>query len=141
MNIFKAIVRIIMAKSIFSSVYPKIQTKVFPLVVPEAIPLVEKKTITITVTSLKNADYVKTNYVVEQSSSVEEFRHMISQAIQYSADGIILIFAGKRMSDDRTLSEYNIQEGSNINLSLKLRGGMNTLSSGRTGDYNIATLY
>ena len=71
--------------------------------------------------------------------SVEELRYKISQDIQYSADGIILIFAGKRMIDAHTLATYNIQEGSNINLSLKLRGGMNTLSSGRAGDYNIVT--
>jgi Ubiquitin family len=131
-----------MAKSIFSSLYPRINSKVAPQpeIDSDPQPLVEKKTINITVTSLKNAVYVKTNYAVEQSSSVEELRYKISQDINYSADGIILIFAGKRMIDAHTLATYNIQEGSNINLSLKLRGGMNTLSSGRAGDYKVTTL-
>lgn len=51
------------------------------------------------------------------------------------ADQFRLIFKGKHLDDSRTLKHYDVVEGSQIHLILRLRGGMYHSISGRGGKY------
>lgn len=51
------------------------------------------------------------------------------------ADQFRLIFKGKHLDDSRTLKQYDVVDGSQIHLILRLRGGMYHSISGRGGKY------
>ena len=60
---------------------------------------------------------------VAPSDSVESLKKVLSSQIGVHRDEQRLVFAGKQLEDQRTLSDYNIQKDSTVYLILRMKGG------------------
>jgi uncharacterized ubiquitin-like protein YukD len=72
---------------------------------------------------------------VSNKHTIKDLNFMI-----HEKEGILphdqrLIYKGKQLDIDKTLADYNIQEGDILNLFLRLRGGMYSETSGKAGNY------
>ena len=100
-------------------------------------PLTEYLAMQIVVRSLTGRN---TNLEVSPSDTIDDVKIMIQNEEGIPPEQQRLIFSGRQMEDDRTLSEYNIQNGANLHMMLRLRGMISTFTSNDTSNPLVAYL-
>ncbi|XP_070287540.1 ubiquilin-1 isoform X2 [Myotis yumanensis] len=83
--------------------------------VPAAAAAAEPKIMKVTVKTPKE----KEEFAVPEDSSVQQFKEEISKRFKSHTDQLVLIFAGKILKDQDTLSQHGIHDGLTVHLVIK----------------------
>uniref|UniRef100_A0A0G4HA08 Ubiquitin-like domain-containing protein n=1 Tax=Chromera velia CCMP2878 TaxID=1169474 RepID=A0A0G4HA08_9ALVE len=75
-----------------------------------------------------------------RDSSVDELKSRVQESAKIPIDQQRLIFAGKQLEEERTLSFYKIGHEDTLHLVLRLRGGMFHETSGMQGEGGLSSL-
>lgn len=70
---------------------------------------------------------------VNEGDTIETLKQKINEKEGIPTDQQRLIFSGKQMEDERTLSDYGVTNGATMHLVLRLRGGMQLFVKTLTG--------
>ena len=100
---------------------------------PQQTAISDSTPIRITLKSLSN--YVIPPIETTTCTTVELLKEKIEDTLGFCVDNQNLIFGGKRLQNENTLGSYGAIDGSEIYLTLSLRGGMYNEISGRNGVY------
>eukprot|EP00752_Nemacystus_decipiens_P009686 g8654.t2 len=65
----------------------------------------------------------KQQYSFEPDNQVSMVKQALQEKEGIQVDQIRLIYSGKQLADDHTLSHYNVTAGGTIHMVLQLRGG------------------
>ncbi|CAM9969060.1 unnamed protein product, partial [Ectocarpus sp. 6 AP-2014] len=65
----------------------------------------------------------KQQYSFEPDNQVSMVKQSLQEKEGIQVDQIRLIYSGKQLADDHTLSHYNVAPGGTIHMVLQLRGG------------------
>ncbi|XP_075684644.1 ubiquilin-1 isoform X4 [Rhinoderma darwinii] len=71
----------------------------------------------------------KEEFAVPENSSVREFKEDISKRFKSNADQLVLIFAGKILKDQDTLSQHGIHDGLTVHLVIKTQNRTQTATA------------
>ncbi|XP_012495465.1 PREDICTED: ubiquilin-1 [Propithecus coquereli] len=82
---------------------------------PAAAASAEPKIMKVTVKTPKE----KEEFAVPENSSVQQFKEEISKRFKSHTDQLVLIFAGKILKDQDTLSQHGIHDGLTVHLVIK----------------------
>jgi len=88
--------------------------------------------------TIKSLTGKKTKITVQAHNTVLEAMLMIQAAEGIPTNQQRLLFAGRQLDTDKTLSDYNIQRESELHMVLRLRGGMYDISSAKQ-DLTVCT--
>jgi hypothetical protein len=85
--------------------------------------------------SIRSLTGKSTTIDIQTDYSVYDIKLLIQYKEGIPPGQIRLLFAGKQLENDQTISSYNIQRDAILHMVLMLRGGMYHETSGRAGNY------